>query len=579
MPRRWEIRPPDKALAERLARELEIHPLTSWVLLNRGISEPEAGRRFLNPSLDQLRPEPAPHDMDRAVARLAQALENQELIGIHGDYDVDGVAGTALLAEFFTALGGRVISYLPHRQREGYGLKPAAVEALKAKGADLLVTVDCGTTDRPALEHARELGLPVIVVDHHQVPESLPPADAIVNPHRDQSAGETTGRTDSPVPYQELSAAGLVYVLLLVLRAHLRQRGFFQNRDEPNLRACLDLAALGTIADVVPLVGLNRLLVTFGLEKLNSPERIGLRMLSQVAGVNGQKLSAGKVAFTLVPRLNAPGRLDHAGTALRLLLSREMREARELAEELNRMNATRQRVEERILAEALEQVEGDPRMLSGQTLVAAGKGWHPGVIGIVASRLVDRFSRPVAVISLQDGVGKGSLRSIPGCHVYRALTECAPALQSFGGHAQAAGLTLAEAKLPEFRERFEAAVRRQSAEEDFTPRLRLDAEWPLTRLNERLVKELARLEPYGMGNPEPVFAARGVIVVQSQVRNDKHLFLVLREKEVNLEAWAFGQAEQLPAPGDLVDVAYTPELNRRGDREYVRIRVKDLHVV
>jgi len=569
MPRRWEIRPPSKELAETLARELELHPLAAWVLLNRGISDPAAGRQFLQPSLDQLKPEPLPCDMDKAVARLAQALEKNEMIGIHGDYDVDGVTGAALLCSFLTELGGRAIPYLPHRQREGYGMKPAGVDALKSQGASLILTVDCGISDQPALEHAERLNLPVIVVDHHQVPRHLPPAYAIINPNR----------PDCPFPFTELSGAGLAYLLLIALRAHLRERGFFQGKAEPNLRAYLDLAALGTIADVVPLIGLNRTLVAFGLKEINSPERVGLQMLSRVAGLDGVKLSAGRVAFTLVPRLNAPGRLDHAGQALKLLLTRELREARELAEELNRMNATRQRVEERILAEALEQVEEDPRFLSGRALVVAGKGWHPGVIGIVASRLVERFFRPAAVISLQDGIGKGSLRSIPGCHIYQALEECAPLLQGFGGHAQAAGLVIAEDKLPAFRERFEAAVAKRTAAEDFARKLVLDAEWPLHKLDRGLVDDLFRLEPHGMGNPEPVLAARGVVVAQARVVKDKHLFLVLQEGGKNIEGWAFGQAEDPPEPGDLVDVAYTPELHRHRDREYIRVRIKDYHLV
>ena len=580
MSKRWIIQPPAPDQVEALARGLGVHPLVAWVMLNRGLTDLETAGRFLNPSLDQLRPDPLPSDADKAVDRLRKALESGEVIGIHGDYDVDGVTGAALFASFLSELGGRVVTYLPHRQREGYGMKPAGVDALKAQGASLILTVDCGISDLAALEHAQKLGLPVIVVDHHQVPQQLPPAFAIINPHLSLGARLTPGAPRAhDRSLTELSGAGLAYLVLVALRAHLRERGFFQNRAEPNLRSYLDLAALGTIADVVPLFGLNRTLVAFGLEQINAPTRPGLQMLSRVAGLNETKLSAMRVAFTLVPRLNAPGRLDHAGLALQLLLTRELREARELAEQLDRMNATRQRVEERILAEALEQAEEDPKGLQGRSLVVAGKGWHPGVIGIVASRLVDRYHRPSAVISLQDGVGKGSLRSIPGFHLFQGLEECAPVLMSFGGHAQAAGLVIAEDQLPAFRERFEAVVAGRTQPADFEAGLTLDAEWRLNQLDRKLVDDLARLEPHGPGNPEPLFAARGVLVTQCRVVKDKHLFLVLQEGGVNIEGWAFGQGPEGPEPGDLIDVAYTPELHRHRDREYIRIRIKDFRTV
>jgi single-stranded-DNA-specific exonuclease len=571
MPKRWIIRPPAQEQAEALARGLGVHPLVAWVMLNRGITDLDAAGRFLKPSLDQLRPDLLPAAAEPAVGRIRQALESGEVIGIHGDYDVDGVTGAALFASFLAEIGGRVITYLPHRQREGYGMKPAGVDALKEQGASLILTVDCGISDLAALEHAQQLGLPVIVVDHHQIPHQLPPAFAIVNPHL---------ALEAQAPLTELSGAGLAYLMLVALRAHLRDKGFFRERAEPNLRSYLDLAALGTIADVVPMFGLNRTLVTFGLPQINAPARPGLQMLSRVAGLHETKLSAMRVAFTLVPRLNAPGRMDHAGPSLQLLLTHELKEARELAEQLDRLNSTRQRVEERSLAEAIEQAEAAPKGLPGRSLVVAGKGWHPGVIGIVASRLVDRFHRPTAVISLQDGLGKGSLRSIPAFHLFQGLEECASVLMSFGGHAQAAGLVIAEDKLAEFRERFEAVVAERTPAADFEATLTLDAEWRLNQLDRKLVDELARLEPHGPGNPEPLFAARGVLVTQCRVVKDKHLFLVLQEGGVNVEGWAFGQArDEIPGPGDLIDVAYTPELHRHRDREYIRIRIKDLREV
>ncbi len=573
MPKKWEIKRQDRGKVEALARTLDLSPVTTWILLNRGIENPELARQFLCPSLEQLRPEISLKDLDVAVARLVSAIQEGQCIGVHGDYDVDGIAGAAVLARFFKDMGMKTVIHLPHRSREGYGMKPAGVDALVAKGADLILAVDCGITDHEAVARARELGLDVIVVDHHQVPETLPDAYAVIDPLR----------MDCEFSFPEVSATGLAYYLLIALRASLRDQGFFNKakgparRAEPNLREYLDMVALGTIADVVPLKGANRVLVQFGLKELDAGTLPGVKMLKKVAGIGERRLTYGMVAFYLAPRINAAGRMNNAETGLNLLLTRDLREARILAEDLDKKNSIRQRVEERILKEAVEKIEAEENWQSRRSIVVGGQGWHPGVIGIVASRLVERYTRPAAVISFSEGVGKGSLRSIPGLHLYDALTACHDHLIQYGGHKQAAGIIIAEDCFEDFCKGFENAVAERTQAQDFEERLFADAEWDIGRVNRDLVGELELLAPFGPGNPEPCLVARGVKVVHSRLAKGKHVILVLEEKGETRDAIAFRMAEHLPERGEFLDIAYTPELDYYQGQERIRLRIKDLH--
>jgi single-stranded-DNA-specific exonuclease len=575
MPKKWEIKRQNPGKVEALARALDLSPVTAWILLNREIEDPELARHFLSPSLEQLRPEVALKDLDLAVARLLSAIQEGQCIGIHGDYDVDGITGAAILARFFKDLGMKVVIHLPHRAREGYGMKPAGVDALVAKGADLIIAVDCGIADHEAMSRARQMGRQVIVVDHHHVPDILPEAYAIIDPLR----------LDCEFSFPELSGAGLAYYLLIALRASLRDQGFFKTakgsrgrgRTEPNLREYLDMVALGTIADVVPLKRANRVLVQFGLKELDQGSRPGVKMLKKVAGIQERRLTYGMVAFYLAPRINAAGRMNNAETGLNLLLTRDLREARILAEDLDKKNSLRQRVEERILKEAVDKIEAEGNWQARRSLVVGGQDWHPGVIGIVASRLVERYYRPAAVISFSEGIGKGSLRSIPGLHLYDALSACRDHLIRYGGHKQAAGITIAEACFEDFCEGFEAAVAERTRPEDFEERLFADAEWSICRVNRELLEELESLAPFGPGNPEPCLVARGVKVVHSRLAKGKHVILVLEEGGETRDAIAFRMAEHLPDRGEILDIAYTPELDYYQGQERIRLRIKDLH--
>lgn len=554
----------DLGAASRLAAALSLHPLAARVLAARGLATPEAAEPFLAARLADL-PDPfAMKGMPAAVDRLVRAVEAGERIACYGDYDVDGVTSTALLAGFLRACGADVLTYVPHRLVEGYGLNTAAVEKLAGQGARLLVSLDCGITSVEEVRAAAARGVDTVVVDHHTVPVELPAAAAILNPHQPGCG----------YPSKELSAVGVTFALAMALRRTLRERGRFgPDRPEPNLKDALDLVALGTVADVVPLAGANRILVRWGLEALARTRRPGLRALKRVAGVpEGAAVTAGQVGFRLAPRINAAGRLDDAGRGVRLLLSTDEEEARALADALDRENQARQEIERRILEEAL--ADAADRVGAGaRGLVLSREGWHPGVVGIVASRVAERFHRPAVLVGVADGVGKGSGRSIEGFHLYDALAACAGHLARFGGHRHAAGVTVEPERVPAFREAFEAHAAARLRPEDLVPRQRIDG-WVLEGdLTERAAEDLARLGPYGAGHPEPVFALRGGAGRARTVgAGGAHLKLALGR----LDAIGFGLGERLAACAGPVEAAFTLGFDEWDGARRLQLRLKDV---
>ncbi len=490
----------DEAAAARLGKELSLHPLAARVLAARGLADPAAAGRFLAAKLSDL-PDPfAMKGMERAVERIAGALARSERIACYGDYDVDGVTSTVLLSGLLRAAGGDVVTYVPHRLVEGYGLNGAAVAKLAERGVKLLVTLDCGITSVEEVRAAAALGLDTVVVDHHTVPVELPAAAAILNPHQPGCG----------YPDKELAAVGVTFALCMALRRRLREAGRFgAARPEPNLREALDLVALGTIADVVPLTGVNRILVRQGLLELAAERRPGVKALKRVAGVPpGVPVAAGQVGFRLAPRLNAAGRLDDAGRGVRLLATGDAEEARRLAEELDGENRSRQEIERRILDEALEAAAARVRA-GARGLVLWREGWHPGVVGIVASRVVERFHRPAVLVGLDGAAGKGSGRSVEGFHLYDALAACAPHLTRFGGHRHAAGVTVQAAALEPFREAFERHAAERLSPEQLVGRCRIEGRLDPADATERAALDLEKLAPFGAGHPEPVFAFTG----------------------------------------------------------------------
>jgi single-stranded-DNA-specific exonuclease len=560
----WIERPRSEALqGVDLQRRLGVSHLAEEVLRRRDLSSLEEVREFLEARLSAM-PDPFQMaDMQRAVERLAQALRQGEGIAVHGDYDVDGVTGTALMVETLRAIGGRVSYHIPMRLKDGYGLCLEALESCAAAGARVAVSVDCGISAHRQAQRAAELGLDLIITDHHQPSEMLPQALAIVNP----------ARRDCSFPYKHLAGVGVVFLLLVALRKHLRESGYWTKSAEPDLRYGLDLVALGSIADIVPLKGLNRALTKAGLELLSHSGRPGLQALKQVAAVD--KVTCGTVGFRLAPRINAAGRLEDASVGVELLLKRSVEDAMPAAELLDQVNRQRQVLEQQTLEEADERWQ---RETSGAThsIVLADARWHPGVIGIVASRLVEKYHRPTVLIALNEGAGKGSARSIKGLHLYQALQDCHACLQGFGGHEFAAGLSIGAEKIPEFARRFEAVARQRLSPDDLLPRQFHDGEITLEEIDADDLLALERLAPYGPGNPQPLFLARGVHLQCIQVAGESHLRFLACQGGCGLSAIAFGMADrrhQLDGPQDIL---FIPSLNDWRGKVSIQLQVKHI---
>lgn len=552
----WTVEPEDPGAAP-FALALGLHPLTAALLRRRGLASEEAVHRFLHPTLDDLSDPGELPGMDEAVASVARALEAGRRIAIHGDYDVDGISATAILLRGLRALGADPLWYLPHRFHDGYGLGVRAVETLAARGADLLITADCGITAVDSVGRARALGCDVVILDHH-VPSDERPAAVVVEPSRDPGA---------PAPP---SAAGLAFAFMLALRRRLGAR--------PAIQAGLaSLAALGTIADVVPLLDDNRRLAAAGLAEMRVAPLAGIRALAAVAGIEAP-IDARTVGWQLGPRLNAPGRLGDPAPSLELLITDDEQAARALAERLDAANRERQSILARVLGEALVQAEEDAQ---APALVVAGEGWHPGVVGLVAGRLVEQYRRPVVAIGVEGEAGRGSARSVEAFDLVGALGACGEHLLAFGGHAMAAGLSIAREAVPEFRRAFQELAREGAAERSASPRLCVDAEVRLDDITPRLIDELERLGPFGAANPEPMLAARGVHAVNRRVVGDgQHLRMDVTDGTTVVEAIGFTLApagELLLFTEAPLDLAFVPERDRL-DRERIRLRVQALEI-
>ena len=551
----------DRALA--LARELGAPIAVAHALVNRGIDTPARAQRFLDPALEDLHDPFALRDLEPAVTRIRKAIDSGEKILVHGDYDVDGITSTFLLYSVLHDLGAKVEYRIPHRTKDGYGLSESAMQEVGRRGCGLVVTVDCGITAIGAVRAGTAAGIDTIVTDHHEPPAVLPDAVAIVNPLR----------PGCEYPFKSLAGVGVTFKLTEAL---LRGRGGLERARE-----FLDVVALGTIADVVPLVGENRVLARLGLDRLNAGPRCGLHALVDVAGLSGKRISSGQVAFVLAPRINAAGRMGNAEQGLRLLLARDPAEARACAESLEEDNDRRRKFDENALIEAAQRVETECGWPDCSSIVLWSDVWHPGVIGIVASRLVERFQRPTVLISLDGDRGRGSGRSLPGLDLNRLLVQCDDLLEAHGGHAFAAGLTIRREMLPQFRERLEGLVREQVAPGDWVPRLILDADVTFQQCDLELVEWLERMSPHGLDNEEPLFRSSDVTVDSAvAVGGGKHLRLRLRDRTGAAEAIGFGmgaRAAEISRAGRC-SVAFVPHRNEWMGETRVQLKLKGVRL-
>jgi len=562
---RWLVATPPVEAVAVLERELGVSSLLARLLANRGMTEPATAAAFLDARLSQhLRSPMLFRDMPKAADRVLAALDGGEKIGICGDYDVDGVSGCAILVRFLRELGTEAVVEIPNRERDGYGLSERGVRRLADEGVNLMLTVDCGGVSHQEIALATDLGMDVVVCDHHEVSDTpLKGALAVLNPVA----------PDAGFPFTGLCGAGVAFYLALGVRMRLREK---TGAAGPDLRRCLDLVALGTVADIVPLLEENRVLVKYGIEELARSQHPGIVALKAVSGVT--KVSSGAIGFRLAPRLNAGGRLGDATAAVELLTTENATRAEEISVFLDEQNRNRQAIERRILNEAMEMVRNAGDVDSQRSIVLASTDWHPGVIGIVASRLVERYHRPTILIAVdgEGGLGRGSARSISGLDIHDAIRGCEDTLEGFGGHRMAAGLSIRADNVSSFAERFETAVAERTTPEHFVRVVNVDCEVPLRAVDRQCVEDLARLEPHGMANAQPVMLSRGVCVRNRRTVGESHLKLDVEQDGAALPAIAFGMSGLPVEKGSVVDVLYTPMLSEWRGRRTLELRVRDL---
>jgi single-stranded-DNA-specific exonuclease len=560
----WVLHPnhsPEAAAA--LAGALGAPLAMAHALVNRRVGREDSARRFLDPVLEDLHDPAEMRDLERAAERILLAIERGERILVQGDYDVDGITSTFLLYSALEELGSRVEYRIPHRIKDGYGLTVEAIDEAKRRGCSLVVTVDCGITASEAIEHARSLGIDTVVTDHHEPPAVLPDAVAIVNPLR----------PGCPYPFKSLAGVGVTFKLVERL---LRGRGGLDRA-----RRYLDVVALGTIADVVPLVGENRVLARLGLDRLNQEPRLGLRALVAVCALRGKRITSGHVAFVLAPRINAAGRMGNAEQGLRLLLARDQEEADTIARSLEEDNLQRRKHDERVLEEAVRKVQDEVSYPDCSSILLWSDSWHPGVIGIVASRLVERFQRPTVLVAIDGERGRGSGRSLPGLDLTRLLDGCSDLLLAHGGHAFAAGLSVRRERLPELRERLEQLVREQYRPDQFVQKVELDADLRVSDCDMELVEWLERMAPHGLDNPEPLFRISDARLDHVQeVGNGKHVRFVARDDSGEVEGIGFGMGDRarLLARAGRADLAFVPTRNDWSGESRVQLKLKGVRI-
>jgi single-stranded-DNA-specific exonuclease len=553
----------NKEEVSSLAEQLTVPPIIAQILSRRGITDADSARNFFNPILDHLYDPFKMKDMDKAIDRLRRAVLSNEKVLIYGDYDVDGITSVSFLYLLLKEVGANISYYIPDRQVEGYGLSDRGIAIAKERNIDLIVTVDCGITGHAEIDLAHNEGIDVIVTDHHEPNATMPNAVAVVDPKRH----------DCEYPFKQLAGVGVAYKLAQGLLIRL-------GIDASILENYIELVAIGTSADIVPLVDENRIFVNSGLAVLNNSENIGLKALMKAAGLNGREIGTGQIVFIIAPRINAVGRMGDAQRAVKLLTTEDETEATQIAAVLERENQNRKDVDEKAFHAAVEkstELYGDKKPSS---IVLYKEGWHTGVIGIVASRMVERYYRPTVLISIDDGIGKGSARSIPGFDLYESLKQCDDLFLGFGGHKYAAGLTIKEENIPELVRRFEEIAESQLTAELLAPKLNIESDIRLGIIDEKFVSLLKMFAPFGPQNMRPVFVSRNLQIVGSPaIVGKNHLKFKVRQDNKAFDVIAFNMGDLLYrlSPGETgLDMAYVIEENVFMGRRSIQLRAKDL---
>jgi single-stranded-DNA-specific exonuclease len=565
----WKLSEGNQDIQGLFVRELGLTPIISRILTSRHILTSEDAQRYLFPSLNDLHNPFLMKDMQKGVQRLIKAIYTQEKVGVYGDYDADGITSVVILLKFLRDMGHPVVYYIPDRIYEGYGLNRTSINKLKADGITLIITVDCGISDHEQISYAQSIGMDVIILDHHEVPNTIPDAVAVINQNR----------KECNFPFKYLAAVGIVFNFLIALRGALRKEGFWTNRKYPNLREYLDLVALGTIGDISPLVDENRIFAKIGLDLITEGKRVGIKALKEVCGIENQVIDSGKASFCLIPRINAAGRIASAGEAVQLLLTDDMDEARDVANKLEMYNRKRQSMEKAILNEILEKIEETVKPEEMASLVFASYKWHPGVIGIVASRLVDRYYRPAILISLRDGIGKGSGRSVADFNIYQGLKKCDALLLSYGGHRYAAGISIREENIKEFTALLEQVIREDMDVTDFISQTVIDTQCDLHDINHELMSQIGMLAPFGSNNPEPVLCVRNIQVSSQTVVGNNHLSMRISRDGVSHNSIWFSKGQYIHSlSGTAMDIAFTPQISHWNGISNIQLKLKDMSV-
>jgi single-stranded-DNA-specific exonuclease len=551
----------DPEYLSRMSESLKVPPLIASILLHRNINSYETARNFFRPHFKQLHDPFLMKDMDKAVERIHKALIEGEKIFVYGDYDVDGVTSTAILYKAIRKLGGKVSFYIPERQKDGYGLSENGVRQIKQKGGNLIITVDCGIT---AVEESRlinNLGMEMIICDHHQPGPELPPAVAILDPKIE----------GCEYPFRELAGCGVAFKLTQAL---------YQRLGEPfhKLIDLLELVAVGTSADIVPLLDENRVLVKFGLEKINTQPGIALQALLEVSRMQYREITPNQIVFFLAPRINAVGRMGDASKAVYMFISDDYNYAQKIARMLEVDNRARRSIDEETFREAVELIEEKEKILLNNGLVLYKEGWHQGVIGIVASRVVEKYNRPTVLLSVNDGIAKGSARSIPGVDIYGALQKCSHLIKEFGGHKYAAGITIESDKLPEFTRCFNEAVKTDYPEIE-KQSLEIEKEIELSEIDAAILRYLKMMKPYGPSNMRPLFSSSGVKVKgKIKILAERHLKFKISQNGIVIDAIYFNSAdflEEIESRRNSLNIAYSVEENTWNGTTTVQLRIRD----